>query len=828
MCAADPGRARFLTDLINFMKSLLTAISCLLLPVFAFAQAPATGTVSAADGEPIVGANVVVKGTYTGTFTNADGKYKLSRLPEGEHTLVISFIGYVANEQQVVIKGTTAVTRDVQLEVSPLLADEVVISATRAGDQTPIAFTNMNQEQIEDNNVGIDMPYLLEQTPSLVVSSDGGTGIGYTGLRIRGSDPTRVNVTINGIPLNDAESQGVFWVNMPDFASSTNNIQIQRGVGTSTNGAGAFGGSIDLQTNALEEEAYFEVNNTVGSFNTLRNSIRLGSGMLRDHFTIDARLSQIQSDGYIDRATSDLMSYYVSGAYTGKRGSLRMNVFSGLEETYQAWDGVPKDLLETDRTFNGTGTDGGQRIPAYGNEIDHYQQTHYQLLGTAQLSEKWIANGALHYTKGMGYFEQYKVGQDLVDYGLDSVFLSSDTVTSTDLIRRRWLDNDFYGFTYSLRYNQNGRLEVDLGGGANRYEGGHFGEVIWAQYASNGDIRHNYYDNDATKTDVNAYVKANYLVFSGLHAFVDLQVRNVDYEFLGFDNDGSNVTQDDQLTFFNPKAGLVYDLNSHSAVYASYAVGNKEPSRSDYTESTPNSRPEHESLSDLEAGYRINGRKMAFSANLYYMNYTNQLVSTGEINDVGEATRTNVDESFRRGIELQWGIQLHKRINWSANATFSQNQVVNFTEFVDDWDSPTGEQIVNEYENVDLPLSPSIIAASRFDFTLLEKTNDKGVFQDLNLSLISKYVGKQYIDNTKTNSRSLDPYLVNDVRVVYRLRNLLFKEVNLNFTARNVLNELYSSSAWVYRFRYEGRFQEFNGYFPQAERNFLVGLTVKF
>ena len=808
------------------MKLLITAVCCLLAPALAFAQTTLSGNVSTANGELIAGANVVLENTYTGTFTGADGYYELPNLPAGNHTIIVSFIGYSSDEQEVTIVDGQNTKHDVKLSPSPFVTDEVVISATRAGDKTPIAFTNLSKEEVEENNIGVDMPYLLEQTPSLVVSSDGGTGIGYSALRIRGSDPTRINVTLNGIPMNDAESQGVFWVNLPDFASSTNNIQVQRGVGTSTNGAGAFGGTINVQTTSLEQDAYFELSNSIGSFNTLKNTARFGTGMLRDHFTLDGRLSQIKSDGYIDRATSDLRAYFLSGAYTSKRSSLRLNVFSGLEETYQAWDGVPKDSLKTNRTFNGTGTDGGQRTPPYDNEIDHYLQTHYQLLGTTQIGQHWVANAALHFTKGEGYFEQYKADQTLSDYNLNPIILNSDTISTSNLIRRRWLDNDFYGATYSVSYNGTGRIQVDLGGGANRYEGRHFGEVIWAEYASNGDIRHNYYDNDATKTDVNFYSRLNYLYGKKLHAFVDLQFRMVDYEFLGFDNDGSNVTQDAQLSFFNPKAGLSYDLGGQSIVYGSFAIGNKEPSRSDYTESTPNSRPRHETLNDIEAGYRINGRKTVLNLNFYRMDYQDQLVSTGEINDVGEYTRANIAKSYRMGLEVQWGIRLHQRVNWSANATVSENKIADFTEFVDNWD--TWEQEVISYEDVDLPFSPNLIAGSRLDLTLYEKKEGDDVFQELKLAIFHKQVGRQYIDNTQTKSRSLDPYFVNDVRLAYRIKNLIFKEVSLNLTARNVLNQEYSSNAWVYRYKSSDEFQVLNGYFPQAGRNYLLGLTAKF
>lgn len=821
-----PGQPTGLTDIHSFMKSIILFLGGILLPAVIFAQASLSGKIVNEQGEPIAGANVILKATYYGTSSDASGRYEFSQLPEGDYDLRVSFIGFGLGIKSIHVIDKP-VEADFQLKESYFLTDEAIVVAVRAGDKTPTSFINLNKEEIEANNLGMDMPYMLERTPSVVVTSDAGTGIGYTGLRIRGTDPTRINVTINGIPLNDAESQGVFWVNMPDFASSTDNIQIQRGVGTSSNGAGAFGGSINLQTNTLRKDAYGEVNTTYGSFNTWKNNASFGTGLIGKHWTLDGRLSRISSDGYIDRATSDLRSYFLSGGYVSGKTAVRANLFSGHEITYQAWDGVPSDSLKTNRTFNGTGTDGGQKIPAHDNEVDDYTQTHYQLILTQGLTSKLTFNAALHLTQGAGFFEQYKAGQSFADYQLANVRIGSDTITETDLIRRRWLDNDFYGTTYSFSYNDNGQLQIIVGGAWNRYEGKHFGEVIWAEFNSNGLQGHRYYDNDAVKTDFNNFVKANYQVTNRLNAFADLQYRSVNYEFLGFDNDGNNVTQDDQLSFFNPKAGLTYDLNGANRFFVSYAVGNKEPNRNDYTESTPNSRPEYETLYDIEAGYKWNARKASLALNVYRMDYDNQLVLNGQLNDVGAATRINVDKSYRMGAELVWGLQLTPWMNWNANATLSQNKIESFTEYVDDWD--TGEQLVFDRKNTDLAYSPSIIGGSDLTARIYEsKGDDVAKNQLVSLSLMSKYVGKQFIDNTGSDERSLDAYLVNDIRFSYRIKNLLFEEIALTFMVRNVLGEMYSSNAWVYRYNFGGELQSLDGFFPQAGRNYMLGLKLTF
>ena len=606
------------------------------LPVWA--QFSISGTVSDADGGTLPGAAIVIENTYKGTFTDASGMFQLANLKPGTLSLRVSLLGY--EPQLKTVDLTQNVTLSVNLTKTAVAVDEVVVSATRANQKSAIAYTDVTRQELNKLNLGQDIPQLLNFTPSVVTTSDAGAGVGYTGIRIRGSDATRVNVTLNGIPYNDAESQGTYFVDMPDFASSVSSIQIQRGVGTSTNGAGAFGASINIQTNKLEEKPYAEVNLSGGSFGTRKVNILAGTGLLNNHFVLDARLSKIHSDGFIDRAFSDLKSFYLSGGYYAKNSFIRLNVFSGQEQTYQAWNGVPEAILPTNRTYNSF---------TYDNQTDNYQQDNYQLISSFGLSKNWRLNASLFYTKGKGYYEEFKPNDAFSKYNLPPVVIGDSTISKTDIVRRKWLNNDFYGTVFSLDYNSFGKLTANIGGGWNQYQGGHYGEIIWTRIAGNTNIRNRYYNDDANKTDVNLYAKAFYQFSNQFNGFLDLQVRTVGYSFLGFNSQLQNVQQNANLTFFNPKAGLTYTINDHSTAYASVGVGHREPNRDDYTQSTPESRPKAEQLIDYEAGYKIQGQKFTVSVNGYYMAYQNQLVLSGQINDVGAYNRVNIPKSYRAG-----------------------------------------------------------------------------------------------------------------------------------------------------------------------------------
>ena len=700
--------------------------------------------------------------------------------------------------------------------------DEVNVNALRASEKTPIAFTNISKSEIEKGNLGQDLPYMIALTPSIVTTSDAGSGIGYTGFRIRGSDPTRINVTLNGVPLNDSESQGVWWVNMPDLTSSIENIQIQRGVGASTNGSGAFGASVNLKTDGLNKQPYAITNNSIGSFNTFKNNIGFGTGLISSKFAFDGRLSKISSDGYIDRASSDLKSLFMQGSYFAERSVLKAIILSGHELTYQAWNGIPLNYLDTNRTFNSY---------TYENEVDNYKQTHYQLHYSKQINNLTNFNIATHYTHGEGYYEQEKLAENLLDYGIDNIFLSNDTISSTDLIRRKWLNNDFGGLIYSLNHKMK-NINLIIGGASNKYSGQHYGNVIWAEYSSNANINHQYYWNKAEKLDYNFYGKLNYNYSEATSLYADLQRRSVDYTFEGYDEDGNAAEQQVNLTFLNPKFGFFHLLNKNQAIYASFAVANKEPNRNDYVENKAGDYPLHETLYDTEVGYKKNGERLILAMNIYHMKYKNQLVLTGEINDVGAYRRANIDKSFRQGIELEGMYKINNNITWDANMTLSQNKIENYTEYIDNWDTWGQESI--EHQNTNLAFSPEIIWASNINYKISNNTN---------IDFISKYVGEQFIDNTSSEDRMLEDYLVSNLRFSYIFNSKIFKTAKLTLQVNNLLNNEYVSNAWVYRFISNGwdprdsdhyvnldseTGYNMAGYFPEATRNYLLALTLGF
>ena len=768
-----------------------------------------------------------------------------------------------------------------QTDSNKTILDEFEVTTTRVGEKSPVAHENISKEEIQVNNHGVDLPILLDQATSVVTTSDAGAGVGYTGIRVRGSDATRVNVTINGIPFNDAEGQGVYWVNMPDLSSSTDDIQIQRGVGASTTGASAFGASINLSTLSTtnSNKPYGEISTSYGSFNSFKNTIKVGTGLIDGKWNFEGRLSKIFSDGFIDRASSDLNSYYFSGSYLGEKTSIQALVFSGNEKTYQSWGGTPLRVLDTNQTYNPY---------TYDNQIDNYTQTHYQLHLTNKPNNRIKLNASLHYTRGFGYYESFKDSEALSDYNLDNVTtifpgdsllvtqndslspnyqdtlffnIVGDTsieISSSEIINRKWLDNHFYGIVYSAEYNTD-KFQLILGGSANQYLGGHYGEVIWAENASNGPIRHRYYDNDAVKTDVNFYGKLNYNLKPNLSAYLDLQYRFIDYKLSGLEE--GNVSVDDTLNmdFFNPKIGFNYVANKNSSLYGFAGVGNKEPNRTDITESV--NTPTHENMLDIEFGYRYSSRRVSLITNLYNMHYKNQLILTGDVNDVGSPIRINVPNSFRRGLELTTAIKLNDKFNFRFNTTLSQNKIVEFTESIDQFyydesaflvDYPSGKDSYGEgyydwkyegqtnivHENTDIAFSPSIIGGGQFIYTPFN-SSDKG---KLDLALVSKYVGEQYLDNTSSEYGKLDDYFVHDFRINYSIKTKLFKEVVISSWVRNLLNQNYISNAWIYRLQagpwatgdpsvnIENSNRNYNmiGAYNQAGINFFVGLKLRF
>lgn len=789
------------------MKKIIAGMLGCLLSTCVWAQHALTVVVrDAQQQKPLQGATVRLPGMGQTLQTNAQGEVQFKDLRVEQVRVEVRFLGY---QTQVDALQLTANTRhEVMLMVAPVLADDVLVQATRAQNNTPTTFKNITKAELAKNNLGPDLVYLLDQTPSVVVTSDAGAGVGYTGIRVRGSDPTRVNVTINGIPLNNPESMGAFLVNLPDFASSVDNIQIQRGVGTSTNGAGAFGASLNIQTTTLEPEPYVALDHSAGSYATYKNTVRVGTGLLNDRVSFDARLSQIQSDGYMDRASSDLKSFFLTGAWHGKNSLLRANVFSGQERTYQAWNGVPEEMLSTNRRYNEF---------TYENQIDHYTQTHYQLHYSQQLNTQWQYNAALHYTKGAGYYEEYKEGEALSKYQLLPVSIGGDTLYNTDLVRRRWLDNDFYGATGSVRFTPNARAEWTLGGAYNEYKGAHFGEVIWAQYASNGKLGDRYYEDDAVKKDGNLFLRSAYQ-WGAWHLFGDLQYRYIQYTFLGYNRNLQQMDMTDRLHFFNPKAGVSYQVSPNEQWYVSYALANKEPIRDDYTDSSEDSRPKPERLHNVELGYKKANAHYQFGANLYGMYYQDQLIITGEINDVGGVVRQNVDKSYRAGIELDGVWRPSAQFQWAATATFSRNQILDFTEFVDLEDY--SDAVAFHYDRTHIAMSPEWIASSTLTYR---------PWRSFEMDLISKYVSRQYLDNSSQKSRSLDPYMVHNLRLAYNTSYKAAKEIGLTLMINNLFNELYSSNGYTFgNIDGQGQRVAYNYYYPQATTHFLFGLHLKF
>ena len=753
------------------------------------------------DHETLVGATVQVLDSKLSTVTDDLGWFQLEKMEPGSYTLLIKFLGFKDKTQAVELQKNFSL--EIELEESSVLTDEVVVTATRANDKTPITFVNITRQAIQKQNFGQDLPFILNWTPSVVTTSDAGAGVGYTGIRVRGSDATRVNVTINGIPYNDSESQGTFWVDIPDIASSTQSIQIQRGVGTSTNGAGAFGASLNVQTNSLQSEPYTDIITAFGSFNTQRYTLRTGTGLINNHWAFDAKISSITSDGYVDRASSDLGSYYLSGGYYGKKTVIKAIAFGGSEKTYQSWYGLDEATLKTNRTMNYAGAiydANGDVARYYDNQVDDYKQDHYQLHTSHQFNENWSANVSLHYTYGRGFYEEYHQDQSFGDLGLPNIVLKDTTITSSDVIVRKWLDNQFYGLTYSLNYNK-GKSSVVIGGAYNEYaRAKHYGEIIWAQYAQT-PIRDHYYDGQSQKNDFNTYAKWNYSLTEKLNTFIDVQYRHVDYQTSGKRDDQTGYDVDEQFDFFNPKVGLNYALSDKNILYGSYAIANREPNRSDYVDGSVKPKPER--LGNLELGLRRNTSRYAFEANYYLMNYTDQLVLTGQLDNSGYPIRANIGKSYRTGIELSALIRLSERWNWNLNATWSVNKNKDFVT-LDNSNNPVTR-------NTTIILSPGLIGGSQLSWNALSH------FQ---ITWLAKYVGKQYLDNSQDENLTLNSYFINDIRMNYQIVPKGMKEIGLSLLLNNIADVKYSSNGYSY-----------GGspyYYPQAGRNFMVMATMRF
>jgi iron complex outermembrane receptor protein len=721
-------------------------------------------------------------------------------------TLLALSVNAYGQDQKTVTLDSTKITK----------LDEVLIQSIRVEADSPITHSNVTKADLEKRNLGQDIPILLNYLPSVVTTSDAGAGVGYTGIRVRGVSAQSTNITINGIPYNDSESLGTFWVNLGDFSSSVESLQLQRGVGTSTNGSGAFGASINVLTDAVAKEAKGEVSNSFGSFNTRKHTVKYSTGLLNDHVEISGRLSQINSDGYIDRATSDLKSYFLQGTYVDDNTLIKAVTFGGKEVTYQAWNGIDLDQLKEDRTFNPSGEyqdqDGVTRY--YDNEVDNYTQDHYQLHWNQKFNNNWSTNLGLNYTYGRGYFEQYKEDEDFDTYGFEPITLGGETINETDVIRRRWLDNNFYVLNANVNYKDE-NLNLSSGVFYSSYHGDHFGEVIWSQYASNSQIRDRYYEGDGDKYDFSAFAKATYQLNDKLSLFGDLQFRSVNYDTSGISSDLVLFEIDKTYNFFNPKAGLSYNLNSNNNFYFSYARANREASRSDF-ESNPDIKPEQ--LNDFELGWRYKSKNLIFNANAYYMLYNEQLVLTGAIDDVGSFIRDNSGKSSRLGIELEAVVKLSNQFSIQPNVTFSSNK--------------NDETIINRdgglvnLGKTNISFSPDVVASNALVFQPTD---------NLQFSLLSKFVGEQFMGNTDSDTSKLDSYFVNDFNVTYEIKtNKIFKSILFSGLVNNIFGEKYVSNGYYYT--YDDTWSDPNatttiegaGYYPQATTNFLVGATLKF
>ena len=687
--------------------------------------------------------------------------------------------------------------------------DEVIVKSIRVKYSSPITHSNISKSELSSKNLGQDLPVLLSFLPSTVTTSDAGAGIGYTGIRIRGVSAQSTNITINGIPFNDPESHGTYWVNLPDFTSSVENLQVQRGVGTSTNGSGAFGASINILTDAISKNPFAEISNSVGSYNTLKHTVKFSTGQLNDSFELSGRLSKIDSDGYIDRAYSDLKSYFIQGTYNKGNTLIKALTFGGHEKTYQSWDGVSNDQLLENRRQNPL---------TYENEIDNYKQDHYQLHWNQKLNEKWSTNLGLNYTYGRGYFEQYREADSVDTYGgiVDSDTDQNGNLTgTTDLIRRRWLDNNFYVLNASTNYNSS-NLNLMFNTSYSTYSGDHFGEVIWARnFSKSSSIRDRYYDGNGKKTDFSLFAKGSLILNNAFEFYADFQLRNVNYKTTGYTSDLVNMLLDESYSFFNPKFGLSYKLSSQSMVYGSYSRANREPSRSDF-ESNENIKPEQ--LNDFEIGWRFRKDGLRLNINTYYMLYNEQLVLTGELDDVGSPIRTNSGSSYRMGIEAEARIKLSEFFLMNTNVTLSSNKNKQTLSKFDG-------KIV-DFGKTNISFSPDFIASNTIVFS--PKDN-------LDISFLSKYVGKQYMGNIDADNSILDSYFVNDLNFNYKINpNKTFKEIIISGLINNILDKEYVSNGYYYTYddtwSVPGQTKTMDGagYYPQATRNFLIGITLKF
>ncbi len=812
------------------MKRLGLLFVLQLIGISLVAQLQIVGVVVDPNNLPLPGATVVLQGTFIGTSTNTNGRFELDKLKPDKYKLQVSFVGYQDYSIEIDLKSNRELT--IELKERAFLTEEVIVQGTRANDRMPVSFTEVSKQEIRDAYVGEDIPFLLTMIPGLVENSESGFGIGNTGFRIRGTDASRINITVNGIPLNDAESHSVFWVNMPDFVESVDNIQVQRGVGTSSNGAAAFGASVNFQTNQSSKEAYTRISSTVGSFNTFRNNLALGTGLINNRFSIEARFSKLNAGSYINHGFADHQSMYLSANYHGKRSLLKASIIHGDQRTGITWWGVPKDSLESNRQFNPAGVyyDAEGNEQYHSNATDNYKQTHYQLHYSHELSSFLILNTALHLTPGAGYYEQFRDNEQLAGYGVEE-FLFGNPALESDIIRQKWMENYFYGAIANLNFRRNA-LEINIGSSWNQYDGDHFGKLIWLENNPGIPANYQWYFNNGLKTEFSSFAKASYVFNNGITLFADMQYRGIDYQMTGIDDDLKNLAQNHSYHFYNPKAGFSYQLSASQLLYASFGVANREPTRADFKEASGDlsSIPQSERLNDYEIGYQINQLKYSIGVNAYFMDYNNQLVLTGEKSLVGYDIMTNVPRSYRAGIELIGGFKLPANLAWEGNLNLSRNRIINFTEFAYYYDENWMEYfLARDLGSTHISYSPEIILNSKLTYSPID---------NLNLSFLTKYVGDQYFDNSSSPERMLPDYWVSHLFINYSLENIIFRQVDFRIQVKNIFNASYISNAYGGVW-YEnasligGEARDFTEqtwayYFPQAGIHFLGGITIHF
>ncbi len=802
-----------------FFKRKAVLLLCLFIGLGVQAQTNYNLKVVDEQNKALVSANISIDGIVLAQ-TDDNGEFKL-KTKQPQVNLTISTIGYYTYSALVDL----SIQNVFQLKKKTFLSEEAMVTTTRVAENTAGTYSTVDKKFIDRNNTGQDLPYLLNHTPSVVISSDAGNGIGYTSIRIRGTDQTRTNLTINGIPLNDAESQGTFTVNIPDFASSVENIQIQRGVGSSTNGAGAFGAAINIQTDQLPDTASAEVNFTQGGFeakNLLfhndmeKYTAKVNTGLINNHWNFSGRLSKIASVGYINNSSAVLKSFFTSASFRNKRHLVKFNIFSGLEKSYLAWNGVPQDSLKTNRRYNPISDE-------YDDQYDNYQQDHYQIFESFRINNRHHVNIGYHYTRGRGYFQEFRYNQKYTNYGLDTLFVGNDTINSTDILRRRWLRNEFEGLVYSWEYTPNDKLKFILGGASNKYEGEHFGEIVWAKQASNSVPGSRFYEGWGYKNESNIYTKLNYEFNSKWSTYIDLQARVVNYRIEGINKDRLDISQEHNFNFFNPKAGLSYAFSKLNFIYLAMGIANKEPNRDDLVNAKINGlTPKSEQLQNVELGWKKRNNAYQIELNTFLMNYVNQLVLTGEVNNVGEYIRTNTPSSYRFGIEASGSVNYTSRLNISGSFSWSANKIKSFTESIYEYDANYDYVgvVLREHKNTDISFSPSLIVSTNIRYKL---------YQNLFASLESNYVGKQYMDNTSNENRKIDAFFVNNLMVDYtiKLKNYI-PLCTIMFKVNNVFDLMYEPNGYTYTLIESGLENNYNYYYPQAGRNYLFSLNFKF